>query len=207
MLQMKPRVRVLMAGLLTLGMLSSVAVSSLVVVPALAWAIIRSARRAGARSVLAISLCVGGVGAMLSMTPVGVAFAARASAGWDQSSNSMRLIRPFEELLPQAMAESPLVGLGPGSAHRASLVGYSGWQSEIATPTLAKVGFEYGIVGLAILAAFCLRFLVRVALPPPLIVAALLMLLIPTDGLASGLIAPFAVILSQGLRGRAERIS
>jgi len=193
--------RIVLGVLLAAGAIASVAISGLVVLPALVWALGRTLYRGRARSRLSVLVSLLGIAVLVVGTRWGQAFVLRASAGWDQSSNSMRLVKPFTEMLPTALTESPWIGLGPGSLHRATLVDYSGWESEVATPTLAKLGYEYGLVGLAALLLLLLALVGRRPAPGSVIAAFIVALTIPIDGLASGIVAPAALLMMMGRSG------
>lgn len=175
-------------GALSLGLISAVAVSALVVVPALILWIIFNFRRS--IPVVASFLLLLPVFALL---PQSSAIVARA-LDTENSSNGARLVRPYEILLPEVMHGSPLAGLGSGSARMAAAELYTGWQSEVTTPTMVKIAYEYGIIGIVFFAIAIWAIAVRSALPGAMKFAIILALIVPTDGLSSGVIVPFTVM-------------
>jgi hypothetical protein len=87
-------------------------------------------------------------------TPFGQALLGRSGEFSDpQSSTSLRAILPYSILWPRWIAETGavLVGAGPGSSQvLATSTGLGG----LLVPTPAKIFFDYGLLGGAVLAAF-----------------------------------------------------
>ena len=175
-------------GALVIGLVSTVAISGLVILPALIAAIIRARR-------LLVTLCVSAIVVpLLLLLPQADAFFAR-SVATEGTSNDARLLRPYTILFPAVADSSPIIGFGPGSARRYVQATFTDWQSDVATPTLAKVAFEYGWIGLAILATATLALWIRSGLRWEMKLGLMIALLVPTDGLTSAVLAP-AVILT-----------
>ncbi|WP_062527419.1 hypothetical protein [Demequina rhizosphaerae] len=183
---LKPGLGVLLAFL---GVLSAVAVSTLVLAPAyLVW-IVRNFRRA-----LPWLVGVAAVLPLFLMLPQADVFLARAQ-DTETSSNDARLVRPYTEFVPIVVDAAPWMGFGPGAARIAAVNRYDGWQTEVTTPTAVKVLFEYGLVGLALLGAAVVSLWNGSRVPIELRLGVVIALIIPTDGLASGIIAPFALLV------------
>lgn len=183
----------LICALLIGGLLSSVAASGLVVLPALLIALARSRRTI-------VAVVSAAVISPLAMTlPQARAFIDRLVAS-EGTSNEARLIRPYGILVPEALERSPILGLGAGSARRYTQENFIGWENEVTTPTVAKMLFEYGLIGLVFLILAVLSLLAAGGINAAVKLALVLVLLVPTDGLASALIAPAVILASSAAR-------
>ncbi|GAA4174980.1 hypothetical protein GCM10022287_19670 [Gryllotalpicola koreensis] len=182
------RWRVICMLTLLAGLLSSVAVSGLVLAPVfLVWAIVRMRQ--------ALPYAIGIVIAipLIRYLPQTAAIVDRAT-NVEGTSDSMRLVLPYTNLVPQALQASPLVGLGPGSAHAITLsLAAQGSDGLITTPTAAKMIYEYGLVGVVFLALAVLYLGTRSNMPGLFVIAVLVALIVPTDGLTSGVLVPVSI--------------
>ena len=182
------------------GVASSVAVSALVLAPALLIALFTLARRSWVMILETLVLI-----AILGLLPQAQPFLDRALAG-EGTSNSARLINPYSILLPRAMGESPIVGLGAGASRIAveslELGGGSqrDWQADVTTPTIVKTGYEFGLIGWVLLAAALITLWRRSPQSIASKAAIFSMYLIPTDGLSSALLTPLILISSGEVR-------
>ncbi len=179
--------RTLLLVILVAGLIASTALSGLVLLPALALALVTSLRR--------LIVVIGAVAAgflLLPSIPLVQAYALRFTS---EGSNDARLVRPYTELVPIVLRESPLWGFGPGSADVAAreLTGGT-WQAEVTAPTLVKLIFEYGLAGLVPLLILLGLAASRSVLPLPTRLALLLALLVPTNALVNPLLT--ALILT-----------
>lgn len=187
-----PRRWLLGSGLLLVaGALVSVAASGILLTPLLAWAILARGRRAvvaaASVSVLA-AVCIAAVPVLAKGLSTRV-----FTLSLDAGSNRARLVRPYVELLPRLISGDALFGYGPGSAGEAVAIMGSDWQSEVTTPTVAKLLYEYGLVGLASIAVILSLVLLGSRLPTVTRIAILLAVLVPTDGLTNSLLAGLVV--------------
>lgn len=178
----------LVAITLIVGLLSSVAVSGFVIAPALFIAILASKRRWLIICGTVVALPV------LAMLPQASAFLARAFAGDGGTSNDARLLRPYVELVPRVLTESPIFGFGPGSSRRYVQSHFYGWENEVTTPTLVKVLFEYGLLGAVILFVVLIALITRSRVPISVRLAFILALTVPTDALSNAVIAQTAIL-------------
>lgn len=175
-------------ALLIVGLVSSVAVSALVLIPVMIVWMFLNARRTWKW------MLVGGLlWPTIASIPAVSAFILRA-ADTETSSNGARLVRPYDVLVPQVLDNSPLVGFGPGTARVQAASLYVSWHSEVTTPTLVKTLFEYGLLGAAFLLAACACLATTARIPLLMRVALLISLLVPTDGLTSGVLVPLVLI-------------
>lgn len=180
------RSKTLLLMALVAGSVSSVAVSGLVLVPVILLAI-------GWRPKTIALTSAMGVLAVLAYSQLTLlqAFVARA-VDFSGGSNAARLYRPYVQLVPDAAASSPLVGLGPGSARAAADVLTTDWSTEVTTPTLAKLAVEYGLPAAFGFVVWLLWRALGGVLGRLWGLAAILAVVVPTDGLTS---APLAAIL------------
>ncbi|MFG2108116.1 hypothetical protein [Micromonospora chersina] len=173
---------------LVFGMISSVAISGLVVVPFL---LAGKGLRKRLLAIAAAAVLTLGVAAQLGIWQE---FQHRASGGLDSGSNSARLVRPYTELVPDGLADSPVLGQGPGTARRAVALANTDWRTETTTPTLAKALYEYGLVGVALLGAAVLSVARRYRLGLAAMLAIVVAFVLPTDGLTSSFLVPLLLL-------------
>ncbi len=176
------------------GWMTSVAASGMVVLPFLVVGIVARGRRAWAP----LALVGVGAGAALAALPAwSSALAHRVfTTSLEVGSNEARLVRPYQYLLARSLDAEAIFGFGPGAARQYVRSLYSGWQSEIATPTMAKLGFEYGLVGLVVVILIVLLVLRGSKLPWLMRGAVVVAVLVPTDGLTNVLLAGLAILCS-----------
>ncbi|MEA5054228.1 MAG: hypothetical protein VB093_12400 [Propionicimonas sp.] len=170
------------------GIIASTALSGLLLLPLVLLSIVRDLRLA--------TLCTMGLAALgtwLHSHDVVQAYLFRLSEG---GSNDARLVRPYTDLLPLALDARPLLGSGAGTADDMArrLTGGS-WESEVTAPTLVKLVYEYGLIGLALLLALLGICIVGSRLPVLSRAALLVMLLIPTNGLVNPLVTPVVLLV------------
>ena len=137
--------------LLVVGIASTAAGSGiLLVVVGLIVLALQPGRTLLRRYVLPVTVLIG----IVLATPFGQALFARSDEFSDpQSSTSLRAILPYSVLWPRWVAEigTMLVGDGPGSSQvLATSTGLDG----LLVPTPAKIFFDYGLLGGAVLAGF-----------------------------------------------------
>jgi hypothetical protein len=176
------------------GMLSTVAVSGLVVLPFVIFAAVKSARIAALGTVI-----VGFLYVISNQIPAIGYFVDKALLNpfdaTGQVSSAARLYRPYVGLWEQ-IERSPIFGSGPGSARA-----YVATQDvEVTTPTLMKIVLEYGLLGFAIFALLAIGLVARSRLPWMLRLGFVTAIVVPTDGLTSGHLVPlflFVMILSE----------
>lgn len=184
---------------LTLGFLSSVAISGLVLLPALLLSMIGLVIRHFSSVLVITTTLLVTLGTLLTSWPVMVAFTNRLAT---TGSNEARLVRPYTELLPiWAESSSLMFGLGPGAARDYSTaIEQAVWIGEVTTPTVAKILFEYGLFGMVIWMAIFFVLIFQSRTPRDLRIALLLMMLVPTDGLTNHVLVPVFVILLSGTK-------
>lgn len=166
------------------GILASTALSGLVVLPFILYRV-----RESLRSVLVGVVLMGIGGFAVSRTPVFQAFAFRLQ---EDGSNQARLTRPYLELLPAtAKGGGALIGHGPGSADVAVERLTAGvWEQEVTAPTLVKVAYEYGALGLLVLLLLIWLSVRRSDLSLPALGALVTALLVPTNALVNPVLTP-----------------
>ncbi len=184
---------------LVLGLLASGAISGVLVLPVVFLALLRSGRT--------IALAISGVVAIAVAavaTPIAQSFIERLL--FRQGSNDARLTRPYEQLLPE-WYEGPLwLGHGPGEARvLADQLTAGSWETEVTTPTLVKLLFEYGLIGAFTFSALVGLVLISSSAPLIVKVGLLVTLTVPTDGLASHVIVPLFLFLLMGSASAVER--
>ncbi len=178
------RTGVLIVTGLVLGLFSSAAISGMVIIPIVILALMRSARTVAIASAASILLFLA-----IWFTPIAQGFMARLF--FRQGSNSARLTRPYTELLP-AWFNGPIgFGSGPGSARDlADQITNNSWQTEVTTPTLVKLLFEYGLIGASLWCTLLLFVLFASRVQVAVKVGLCAMLIVPTDGLTSHVLVP-----------------
>lgn len=178
--------------LLATGLLTSTALSGLLVLPLILLSVLRDLR-----SGLLLAGVLAIVWATVQVLPVTQAYLLRLGS---TGSNEARLVRPYTELLPVGLENRPLLGFGPGAADlTASALSGGQWVAEVTAPTVVKLLFEYGGLGGGML--LLLLLIVAVGSPLPAIskIALLVALVVPTNGLVNPLITPIVLIaLSHG---------
>lgn len=174
---------------LALGLLTSGAISGALLMPVVLLSLVRSVR-----TLIVALFSAAMFGAAISLTPIAQAFIQRLI--FSDGSNDARLVRPYYQLLPVWSDGGVLVGLGPGSARiEADRITAGQWQTEVTTPTLVKLLFEYGLLGATIMAALVGLAMFSANVPALLKVGALVAVAIPTDGLTSHLLVPVFLML------------
>ena len=106
-----------------------------------------------------------GIGVLFAFTLLGEAILSRVTeAGQSRSSTSLRMIEPYQFLWPHWLADpmGVLFGYGPGSS--AWVVTNAGILG-LLVPSVAKVLFDYGLIGGVILIALMLSTFVRAPEP------------------------------------------
>lgn len=181
-------VRFIAMALLLGGVLASTALSGLVVLPFLIFEAIRHLRTAAVTAVLLIL-----AGVVFQSLEIGRAYLLRLGTN---GSNDARLVRPYLELLPMALGGGPIFGAGAGVADDVArrLTGGS-WTSEVTAPTLVKLIYEYGLIGLVLLMALLITGLAASHLPVASRVAIAIVLLVPTNALVNPLITTLTLVL------------
>lgn len=170
------------------GMLASAAISGIVLFPVLGISLLRNWRQA----LGVVSLCAVATPLLLSQ-PILQAFLLRLNSG---GSNNARLTRPYAELLPTAFQSGPVLGLGPGSVGDAAKRLTAGaWQQEVTAPTAVKLLYEYGMVGFILLAAIIVLVTLSSDLSWTTRASVVVVLVVPTNGLSSALLAPLATMV------------
>ena len=183
------RTRYLLITLLLCGMLSSVAISGLVVLVAIPFIALRSLRLFFGSVALLAGVVFSGI-----FTPIGRAFFYRIFVA--DGSNDARLVRPYFEILPIWLRDHLLVGEGPGAARDlADMLTAGNWESEVTTPTVVKLLFEYGILGTVAFLLMVSYMTASSRLPVGVKLALLIALFVPTDGLTSHVIAPVVIFV------------
>lgn len=192
------RGRVVLLVALVAGMTTSVAISGVILLPVLFVMLIATSKRA-VSTFLVAAIAI----PLITAIPVTKAFTDRLF--YMQGSNDARLVRPYTELLP-VWADGPIAfGFGPGSARElADAITADNWQTEVTTPTVVKVLFEYGIVGGLVFIALLVVMLGRSSSPISVKVALMVALIVPTDGLTNHVIVPCValVLLTPAARDR-----
>ena len=111
------------------------------------------------------------LGAVFATTLLGQSILNRVSeAGQSRSSTSLRMIEPYQFLWPEWLADpwGVIFGRGPGSS--AWVVTNSGIEG-LLVPSVAKVFFDFGLIGGALLAIMVAAAFIRA--PEPLFALAL----------------------------------
>ncbi|KAA9107796.1 hypothetical protein [Microbacterium rhizomatis] len=199
MVKLPPGARGWTVTALIVGLFTSVAISGVLVIPAIVIAVLRSVRTV----LLAIVVSIG-VYCLVSVVPVAQAFINRLF--FLRGSNDARLTRPYEELLG-VWVDGPIwFGYGPGTARDlADLLTAGSWQTEVTTPTIAKLLFEYGIVGGGVWLVLVTSILVMSGAPFAVKLGFGIALLIPTDGLTSHVIVPSFIFILMAMAAHNSR--
>lgn len=191
--------RIVLLLLLFAGFSTAVAASGLVLVPAL---LIALAGR-GLKPFLYTAAGAAGALALLAVTPLWGAITSRVfTLDLDAGSNAARLVRPYKQILTAWFNDGPWYGNGPGSARVFAQSLYVDWRGEVTTPTLVKMLYEYGVVGMAAAVLMLLLVFTASALPISYRFAVILALFVPTDGLSSGMLVAIAAMSSIALGRR-----
>jgi hypothetical protein len=194
---LSPRGRMVCTIILLGGLLGSVAVSGLVVLPLALLALIRSARG----RLFTLAILVTAIATANNVPAIGRFVEKALQNPFDttgQVSSAMRLFRPYL-YVSDLLAQSPIYGLGPGSSRDF----ISSLDVMVTTPTLMKVTVEYGLVGLSVFLLLIFSLLSRSSLPNLAKAGLLVALIVPTDGLTSGMLVPL-FCLSLGLSTRTD---
>lgn len=173
------------------GALSSIAVSGLVILPALTVALVAN------RRAISNLLVTAGTLVLVVSLPASQPFLQRA-ANWQGTSNDARLTRPYSVLLDGSVLRDPYFGMGPGAARSFVESINVDWTVEVTTPTMAKLAFEYGALGLLFLTGAVVYVWARSDLPGCLKLGLLTAVTIPTDALTSGLLGPYVLLAMAG---------
>lgn len=127
-----------------------------------------------------------GLGAVFATTLLGQSILDRVTeAGQSRSSTSLRMIEPYEFLWPHWLTDpvGMIVGRGPGSS--AWIVNNSGIDG-LLVPSVAKVVFDYGVIGGVILIALIASTFVRT--PEPIFAAAIGVSMFTVQSASPGLV-------------------
>lgn len=101
------------------------------------------------------------VGVVIGTTLLGQSILSRVTeAGQSRSSTSLRMIEPYEYLWPHWVADPMGVVFGHGPGSSAWIVTNSGVEG-LLVPSVAKVLFDYGVIGGVILVALMVAAFVR----------------------------------------------
>ncbi len=118
--------------------------------------------------------------ALLAATPLGELFLERSTeVGSDDSSASLRLVQPYQQVIPTYVSDVAEMFVGHGAGTISDFYEDVVRIDEIQGPVLLKLLYEYGVVGcLAFLAFFYVALLRRLAPRPwvPGLLAAYLLL-------------------------------
>jgi len=174
----------LWALILTSGLLSSVAVSGVVLLPIVVLSILLLKPH---RAVL-VMVIIGAAFLLLRETAVATAFVDKLFEDpfteTGDVSAAARLYRPYLELIPSDFW-GLLLGEGPGGARNH----VDALRYEVTTPTLAKLLYEYGLISTLIFVGLVICTLARAEIDSLVAVALGFVLLIPTDGVTHPTIA------------------